>query len=214
MFWIEWPADWGSYLVYNRDFPQFTGWTSTWYQTYWKPVGVVFGYGVFFGVEALILLKVVPRIKDVLQRALPRVRPTALLIVSCMMLFYVVDIAGERLMTWLGWYTYIEPVGLAWHSARGSISFVWPAIPFLLFSIAITLALRQDPKGWYPNEKLFGLHHVAPGRRRELARLAVDRHHERRDLHRPTADLGRRKDPLPTRQRLRAMTFSPLGCTK
>src|SRR5215213_2507599 len=59
MFWIEWPADWGSYLVYNRDFLQFSGWTSTWYQTYWKPVGVIFGYGVFFGIEALILLKVV-----------------------------------------------------------------------------------------------------------------------------------------------------------
>ena len=63
MFWIEWPADWGSYLVYNRDFWTFRGWTSTWYQTYWKPVGVIFGYGVFFGAEALILLHVVPRVK-------------------------------------------------------------------------------------------------------------------------------------------------------
>ena len=61
MFWIEWPADWGSYLVYNRDFLQFSGWTSTWYQTYWKPVGVIFGYGIFFAVECVILLKVVPK---------------------------------------------------------------------------------------------------------------------------------------------------------
>src|SRR4051794_21489433 len=139
MFWIEWPADWGSYLVYNRDFLQFSGWTSTWYQTYWKPVGVIFGYGVFFAVECVILLKVVPKIHAGLQRMLPKVAPTALLIASCMAVFYVVDILGERLMTLAGWYSYVEPVGLAWTSDRGSLSFVWPAIPFLLFAVFITL---------------------------------------------------------------------------
>ena len=77
MFWIEWPADWGSYLVYNRDFWQFSGWTSTWYQTYWKPVGVIFGYGIFFAVECVILLKVVPKMSAALQRMVPQVRPTA-----------------------------------------------------------------------------------------------------------------------------------------
>jgi hypothetical protein len=173
MFWIEWPADWGSYLVYNRDFWTFSGWTSTWYQTYWKPVGVVFGYGVFFGVEALILLKVVPRLSGALQRLLPKASPTALLIASCAGLFYIVDILGERLMTVAGWYSYVEPVGWAWTSDRGSISFVWPAVPFLLFAIAISLTLRADADGFYPNERLFRTHTLVAGWRREFARLAV-----------------------------------------
>jgi hypothetical protein len=173
MFWIEWPADWGSYLVWNRDFWDFSGWTSTWHQTYWKPVSVVFGYGVFFGIEALILLKVVPKLRDVLQRLLPKASPIVLLIVSCAGLFYLADILGERLMTAAGWYSYVEPVGWAWTSGHGSISFVWPAIPFLLFAIAISLTLRADDKGFYPNEKLFRIHTVIPGWRREFARLAV-----------------------------------------
>ena len=64
MFWIEWPADWGSYLVYNRNFPLFSNWTSTWYQTYWKPIPVVFGYGIFFGLAAVILTYGVPAIRQ------------------------------------------------------------------------------------------------------------------------------------------------------
>jgi hypothetical protein len=173
MFWIEWPADWGSYLVYNRDFWTFTGWTSTWYQTYWKPVGAIFGYGVFFAVECVLLLKVVPRLQAVLQRIMPKVAPTALLIASCMAVFYAVDILGERLMTVAGWYSYVEPVGLAWTSDRGSLSFVWPALPFLLFAVFITLTLREDANGNYPNEKFFRVHTLAPGMTREFARLAV-----------------------------------------
>jgi hypothetical protein len=173
MFWIEWPADWGSYLVYNRDFWQFTGWTSTWYQTYWKPVGVIFGYGIFFAVECVILLKVVPKVSAAFQRMVPRLSPTAALIAACVCVFYVVDILGERLMTVAGWYSYVEPVGLAWTSDRGSLSFVWPAIPFLLFAVFITLTLREDEKGNYPNERFFRVHTLVPGWRREFARLAV-----------------------------------------
>ncbi|MGI9163570.1 MAG: spirocyclase AveC family protein [Mycobacterium sp.] len=173
MFWIEWPADWGSYLVYNRDFVAWPGWTSTWYQTYWKPVGVIFGYGVFFAVECIILLKVVPPLSRSVQRMIPALKSTGALIVSCMVVFYTVDILGERLMTVLGWYSYAEPVGPAWTSDRGTISFVWPAIPFLLFAVAITLATRADPDGNYPNEKFFRVHTLKPGLTREFARLAV-----------------------------------------
>jgi hypothetical protein len=173
MFWIEWPADWGSYLVYNKDFWAFAGWTSTWYQTYWKPVGVIFGYGIFFAVECIILLKVVPRVSAGLQRILPRISPTAALLLACATVFYLVDILGERLMTWLGWYSYVDAVGWLWTSDRGTISFVWPAIPFLLFAAAISLLLRADHEGNYPNEKWFKVHTLAPGWAREFARLAV-----------------------------------------
>ena len=136
MFWIEWPADWGSYLVYNRDFLQFSGWTSTWYQTYWKPVGVIFGYGIFFAVEVLILLKVVPRVSAAIQRIVPEGTSDR----TCSSrraarLFYAIDILGERLMTLAGWYSYVDAVGPIWESDRGTISFVWPAIPFLLFAV-------------------------------------------------------------------------------
>jgi hypothetical protein len=173
MFWIEWPADWGSYLVYNRDFRNFTGWTSTWYQTYTKPVNVVFGYGIFFAVECIILLKVVPKVSGVLQRAAPKAPRTALLVISSMAVFYTVDILGERLMTAAGWYSYVDAVGLKWGSAHGTISFVWPAIPFLLFAVIISLTLREDSQGNYPNEKFFKVHTLRPGWSREFARLAV-----------------------------------------
>lgn len=173
MFWIEWPADWGSYLVYNKELPLFSGWTSTWYQTYWKPVHVIFGYGVFFGAEALILLKVVPRVKDALRRVLPSAPETLLLVASCLGLFYIADIIGERLMTAAGWYSYVEPVGWAWTSDRGTMPFLWPALPFLLFAVAITLLLRPDGDGFYPNERFFRVQALTAGWERESARLAV-----------------------------------------
>lgn len=173
MFWIEWPADWGSYLIYNRDFWNFTGWTSTWFQTYWKPVNVVFGYGIFFAVECFILLGLVPKLKNALQRALPKAPPTALLIVTCMAVFYVVDITAERLMTLAGWYSYVDAVGPRWESDHGTLSFVWPAIPFLLFAVAITLMLREDANGDYPNERFFKVHTLPEGWSRQFARLAV-----------------------------------------
>jgi hypothetical protein len=173
MFWIEWPADWGSYLVYNRDFLQFSGWTSTWYQTYWKPVGVVFGYGIFFGVEALILIHIVPRVSAAIQRVIPKAPPTAVLVATCCGLFYAIDILGERLMTMAGWYSYVDAVGPIWESDRGTISFVWPAIPFLLFAVAISLVLREDNRGFYQNERFFKVNTLEAGWSREFARLAV-----------------------------------------
>ena len=105
-------------------------------------------------------LKVVPKVSAGLQRMVPRLSPTAALIAACAGVFYVVDILGERLMTVAGWYSYVEPVGLAWTSDRGSLSFVWPAIPFLLFAVFITLTLREDENGNYPNEKFFRVAHA------------------------------------------------------
>jgi hypothetical protein len=50
---------------------------------------------------------------------------------------------------------------------------VWPAIPFLLFATIISLTLRQDDQGFYPNERLFRIHTLVPGWAHEFARLAV-----------------------------------------
>ena len=170
MFWIEWPADWGSYLVYNRGFRLFDGWTSTWYQTYWKPIGVVFGYGVFFGIAGIVLSRVVPVLRRHIT-ALPR--PAAVAVVAAV-LFYAFDIGAEKLMTSLGWYSYVEPVGPSWSSSRGSLSFVWPAVPFLFFAVLLALLLdRPDDRGFYRNEVLIGASRVAAGWRRESLRLAA-----------------------------------------
>lgn len=172
MFWIEWPADWGSYLVYNRNFPSFTdwGWTSTWYQTYWKPIPVVFGYGIFFGLAAAIITYGVPA----LRRRLHWLPPLVATLVVAEIIFYAFDITAERTMTWLGWYSYAEPVPPAWHGPKGHISFVWPAIPFLGFSACLSLLLyKQDESGFYPNERWLGVPKVAEGPGREGLRLMV-----------------------------------------
>jgi hypothetical protein len=168
MFWIEWPADWGSYLVYNRNFPLFSGWTSTWYQTYWKPIPLVFGYGIFFGLAAVILTYGVPAIR----RRLPKLPPVLVTLIASEVIFYAFDITAEKTMTLLGWYSYAEPVGPAWHGQRGNISFVWPAIPFLGFATCLSLlTYKQDSEGFFPNERWFGVPKVTEGVRREGLRL-------------------------------------------
>jgi len=168
MFWIEWPADWGSYLVYNRNFAMIPGWTSTWYQTYWKPIPVIFGYGLFFGLAAVILNSGIPALK----RRFATVPPTLLVIASSTVIFYAFDIAAEKTMTLLGWYSYVEPVGPAWHGELGNISFVWPAIPFIGFAICLSLLIdKKNAEGFYPNEVWVGVPKVHPGARREGLRL-------------------------------------------
>lgn len=170
MFWIEWPADWGSYLVWNRDFLLFEGWTATWFQTYWKPVAVIFGYGVFFGGAGIMLIYVIPAIK----RALPKVPPTLTVVVSSAILFYTFDILLERVYTWLGWYSYVEPPGPLWTSDHGTLSLTWPAIPFVFFAVGLTLLMdRVDDRGFFPHERLFRIDRLASGRTREFARLGV-----------------------------------------
>jgi hypothetical protein len=170
MFWIEWPADWGSYLVWNRDFLLFEGWTSTWFQTYWKPVCVVFGYGVFFGGAGIMLIYVIPAIK----RALPKVPPTLTVVASSAILFYTFDILLERVYTWLGWYSYVEPPGPLWTSDHGTLSLTWPAIPFVFFAVGLTLLMdRVDDSGFFPHERLFRINRMAAGWDREFARFGV-----------------------------------------
>ena len=187
MFWIEWPADWGSYLVYNRD---------------------------FLAVQRMDL-NVVPdvleagwrhlRIRHLLRRrvrhpaqcgaresrgdcnaVLPKAAPTAVLD-HCLhaRVFYAVDILGERLMTLAGWYSYVEPVGSAWTSDRGSLSFVWPAIPFLLVR-GVHHADASRGRRWKLSERE-ALSRPHPARRHDAGvrpTRRVDRDDERRDLHR------------------------------
>lgn len=107
MFWQEWFADWGPALVYNRQLLLFESWTSTTYQTYWKPVGVFFGYGLFFAVGTWTLLRLVPMV----LRALPTVHRGVVISVTAAALFWVFDMLAEGLMTALGWYSYTDPLG-------------------------------------------------------------------------------------------------------
>ena len=77
-------------------------------------------------------------------------------------MFYVVDILANH--DYRGWVVQLRRTrGMAWTSDRGSISWVWPARPFLLFAVAITLTLRADERGFYPNEKLFRVDQLTPG---------------------------------------------------
>ena len=109
-------------------------------------------------------------------------------------------------MTGAGWYSYVEPVGSAWESSRGSISCVWPAIPFLLFAVLITLTLREDDNGDYPNERFFNVQTLAGMEAGVRPARCLDHDDERRDLHRSAADPVYRADAVLARQRLRPVT--------
>ena len=168
MFWQEWFADWGPALVYNRDLRLFQGWTSTSYQTFYKPVGAFFGYGLFFAAGTLALLAIVPRV----VRRFPGVNRTLLTAAIAAAAFWVFDILAEGAMTALGWYSYTSPVGPD-IVLNGKMSLIFPALPFLLFAVAQALLLfSPDDSGLTWPERAVGAARLRPGVARELARVA------------------------------------------
>jgi hypothetical protein len=168
MFWQEWLADWGPALVYNRDLRLFHGWTSTNHQTFYKPVGVFFGYGLFFAAGTLAMLTLVPPV----MRRLPDVNRKLLTAAIAVVVFWVFDVVAEGAMTAVGWYSYTSPVGpdIVLH---GKMSLVFPALPFLLFAVAQSLLLfSRDEDGLSWPERAAGAARLPAGLARELARVA------------------------------------------
>jgi hypothetical protein len=165
MWWQEWYADWGGYLLFSPHF-ELMPWGATTWTTPHKPWAVIPAYGWFFGLGLPGLLAAVESV----QRRQPRWSAWAAAAAVVVPVFYAIDLGIEGFATVMGWWTYTNPVGPVLHTSRGSFPLLYPVLLFVFWAlVTVRLSLARDDRG----RRLLGVDRVSEGWKRELARAGA-----------------------------------------
>lgn len=169
MFWLEYYADWGGYLLYNPKFLQFP-WGSTFWTAPDKPVWMFFSYGwFFFGAETLMLYWVAK-----FKGRFPNWGHVSSVMLVALPFFYLWDFALEFSAVATGWWSYVDYLGPAIRLERGNCPWAHPLIGYAIYGALLCLMLSyRDTKDRVWFESRFGVDRIASGFRREVARLGV-----------------------------------------
>lgn len=169
MWWQEWYADWGAYIMQNPHFALMP-WGSTTWTTPYKPWGVIPGYGIYFGAAYWLLVEMIER----LRKAKPDLGPWAATTLVVAPMFYLWDLGIETGVTSMGWLTYTFSFGPAITNAHGSFPLVWPITLFAASSVLmVRLFIAKGADGLWPHERILGIGGMAQGFKRELARFCA-----------------------------------------
>ncbi|MBA3034857.1 MAG: hypothetical protein FP814_00015 [Desulfobacterium sp.] len=169
MWWQEWYADWGAYLLFNYNFVQIP-WGPTAWTAPSKPWAVIPSYGWYFGIVFALLVMLAERVKKA-RPSWSSLRATAVVVIP---IFYLWDLAVEGSSAALGWFSYTNILGPALMTARGNFPLVWPILYFVFFAVMVVwLFVQKDVAGIWLHERLFGVHRMASGAKREFARFLV-----------------------------------------
>lgn len=169
MFWQEWYADWGGYLLFN---PQFT--LMPWFSNAWvqpnRPWAVIPSYGPFFTAIFLLMLRLR---KELLKRRPELSRMASVLIVG-IPAFYLWDLFNEGYGTILGWQSYTQYVGPAVVTPKGNFPLLYPILLFVCYGV-VTLGVLsfRDSAGRAQFESWFGVEKISAPLPRELARVGA-----------------------------------------
>jgi len=169
MHWQEWPADWGTYLIYNPDF-HLMPWDSSTWTTPNKPWFMLASYACYFvPVYALILW-----LTAKLRARYTHLGLFAAAFIVAYPLFYIWNLLVEGGSSLLGWWTYTDHFGPAILSDRGTWPILYPVGWFAFTGVvfACLLSLR-GPDGRARWESWFRVQRIRAGWRRELARVGA-----------------------------------------
>lgn len=169
MFWLEWYADWGGYVLYNSNLHLIPHWD--WPMTSPnKPWAVIPAYGWFFGAIYLPLIDLLQRLHTRLQRSLNGLPGFPVFLLTVGFVFhYAWDLLIEGTAVMWGLWDYTTVVGPAIHGSRGDFPLVFPIIPFAFAMSAIMLILDAKTtdgtpvvERWARVDRFTGAkHHVA-----------------------------------------------------
>jgi hypothetical protein len=169
MWWQEWYADWGSYLLFNGHFPLIPWGSSTWTSPN-KPWAVIPAYGWFFGLALPGLLALVAA----LRRRVPEWSTWGLVAAVVVPVFYLIDLGLESTASRLGWWSYTRTVGPTLSTPRGSFPLFYPAGVFVVWAVVtVRLLVERDDTGHWRHERLLRIPRIPPGWKREIARASV-----------------------------------------
>ncbi|MDX1487854.1 MAG: hypothetical protein R3268_06625 [Acidiferrobacterales bacterium] len=166
MFWLEFPADWGAFLVYSPSFALFP--IELPYTTPNKPLFMPAAYGWYF----LAIYSLIWFLVDRLRAAKPSWSRVLVVIVIAAPFFYIWNLLVEGFSAVVGWWTYYEVFGPAIHSDRGSYPLIFPVVPFAVYGVIEALVLTwKDSQGRHMLEHLTGARRAPKGGGRELRRI-------------------------------------------
>lgn len=143
IFWQEFYADWGAYLLWSPDYHMLS-WGSTMWTTPDKPAMNIISYPVFMTAAFLSMLA--------LQRwargRWPAVHPLMLSLVTAGPVLIGFNLVTEYIsVETFGLWTYVDTIGPVLQSNAGTMPLLYPNIPFGLFG-AVTAFLI----GWTNEE--------------------------------------------------------------
>ncbi|MBU1052739.1 MAG: spirocyclase AveC family protein [Proteobacteria bacterium] len=169
MFWQEWYADWGAYLLFNPAF-SLMPWGSTLWTAPNKPWAIILSYGPFFATIYLLMLALINKF----HKKYPNLGKNRWILVVVIPSFYLFDLLVEGFAASQGWWSYTDYIGPAIATDRGNFPVVYPIALFVLYGVITTWILgMRGPDERVRFESWFGVDHIQAGFGRELARLGV-----------------------------------------
>lgn len=168
MFWQEFYADWGAYLLYTDAF-HLMPWQST-FTSPNKPWFMPIAYGWYF----TVIYTAIPLLIGWAAIRLTRLPNWAVVILVAAPFFYLWDGVVEFSSVAMGYWTYVDTIGPALDFNGTRVSLVHPLELFTFYGVVMSaLLVWRDALERPRFEGLFGANRRPPGWGRELRRLAA-----------------------------------------
>jgi len=167
MFWQEFYADWGAYLLYTNRFalmPWHSALTSP-----NKPWFMPISYGWYFTVIFTLIPFAVLR----LRARRPDMPLVVAVLVVAVPFFYLWDAVVEFSSVGAGYWTYANTVGPALHFHGTRVGLLHPLEFFTAYGALMAFLLTWRADGSPTFERLLGAHRRPPGWNTELRRLGA-----------------------------------------
>ena len=170
IFWQEFYADWGAYLLWTPDFHMLP-WGSTTWTTPDKPAMNLTSYPVFMTSAFLSMLA----LQKWARGRWPRVHPLVLSLCTAGPVLIVFNLVMEYVsVETLGLWTYVDTIGPVLHGDAGTMPLLYPNIPFGLFGAVTAFLIGwTDQEGRPHFEALVAKPGLPQGLKREVLRAVA-----------------------------------------
>lgn len=167
IFWQEFYADWGAYLLWSPQFNMMP-WESTLWTTPDKPWFTLWAYPVFMCVAVTTMVYLV----SFARRKLPSAPPFMLTMLVAVPILYLFNVGTEyKSVVSSGQWTYVHVIGPALSTAKGTMPLLWPGVPFAIWGGVITYLIGKRDANDFPGfERIVHAQEFKSSWRREGAR--------------------------------------------
>ncbi len=167
IFWQEFYADWGAYLLWSPKFHMLP-WGPTPFTTPLKPVDVAITYPLFMCAAFTVMLA----ITGFATKKLPKIHPLIVCLMVAGPILFAINFGLETVaVAQAGQWTYVDVLGPAFQTEKGQQPILYPGIPFGLFgAVTCYLILQKDANGRPVFERLAKTERAPAGWRRQARR--------------------------------------------